>query len=108
MKFRQRSKPNCSGYSRKANWSGSAEAVHIKVDVRVIAATHRDLEAAVDSADFREELYYRLNVMPIILPALRDRPEDVPDLASFLVGRVSEMQGRKLSITDAAIRRLTQ
>ena len=80
----------------------------LKVDVRVITATHRDLEAAVDSGDFREDLYYRLNVMPIVLPPLRQRLEDVAEIARFLVDRLGELQGRRLTLTDAAIRRLSQ
>jgi len=78
----------------------------LKVDVRVIAATNRDLESDVHSGEFREDLYYRLNVVPIYVPALRARVEDLPDLAKFLVAKLSRAQGRELQITDSAIRLL--
>jgi Nif-specific regulatory protein len=78
----------------------------LRVDVRIIAATNRDLETEVEAGDFREDLYYRLNVMPIFMPSLRQRPEDVPDLARFLVEKIAKQQGRPLSVTDSAIRLL--
>jgi nitrogen regulation protein NR(I) len=59
----------------------------ISVDVRVIAATHRDLEAAIREKQFREDLYYRLNVVVITLPPLRSRHEDVPDLIRYFLGK---------------------
>ncbi|MDD2893636.1 MAG: nif-specific transcriptional activator NifA [Halothiobacillaceae bacterium] len=76
----------------------------IKVDVRVIAATHRDLESDVESGKFREDLYYRLNVMPIQVPALRERMEDIPEIAHFLIAKIGRGQGRELKITESALR----
>ena len=75
----------------------------LKVDVRVIAATNRNLEQEVKAGEFREDLYYRLNVMPIVMPALRERIEDVPDLARFLIAKIAKNQGRELTITDSAL-----
>jgi|GEM_PF-1637974 len=66
----------------------------IDVDVRVIAATHRNLEAMVREGVFREDLFYRLNVFPIALPSLRQRPEDIPALAAFFANRACTRLGR--------------
>jgi len=68
----------------------------LSVDVRVVTATNRNLEEEVRKGNFREDLYYRLNVMPIQLPALRERLEDVPELARFLLQKLSQKQGREL------------
>ncbi|MDD2762102.1 MAG: nif-specific transcriptional activator NifA [Methylomonas sp.] len=77
----------------------------IKVNVRIIAATNRNLEKDVADGSFREDLYYRLNVMPINMPPLRDRIEDVPELAKFLLNRISKQQGgRPLEIKESALR----
>ena len=75
----------------------------VKVDVRVLATTNRDLQAEISSARFREDLYYRLAVVPIRMPSLRERREDVPDLARYFLERSAENSGmpaRELS-TDA-------
>lgn len=69
----------------------------ISVDVRIIAATNRDLEEEVKAGRFRSDLFYRLNVFPINLPPLRDRPEDIAPLAHFFVGRYSKNAGRKVN-----------
>ena len=68
----------------------------IRVDVRVIAATNRDLEAEVREGRFREDLFYRLNVFPISVPPLRDRTEDIPLLAQFFVEKVSKRMGKSI------------
>lgn len=78
----------------------------IKVDVRIVAATNRNLEVEVDRGKFREDLFYRLNVMAIQLPPLRDRVVDIPELAPFLIDKLARQQGRELRLTDNAIRML--
>jgi len=78
------------------------------VDVRIIAATNRNLEEDVAQGKFREDLYYRLNVMPIYIPPLRSRTEDILDLARFLTARISERQARAVHLSDCAVRLLIQ
>jgi transcriptional regulator with GAF, ATPase, and Fis domain len=77
------------------------------VDVRVIAATNRDLIKAVREQAFREDLYYRLSVFPLPLPPLRERPEDIPLLARFLLDRFAARFGKRFEgIDPGTIRRL--
>lgn len=79
----------------------------IKVDVRLVTATNRNLEAAVISGDFRSDLYYRISVVPIFLPALRERREDIPLLAREFVKRFNKEHGVSLSISPRAMEALT-
>jgi two-component system nitrogen regulation response regulator NtrX len=77
----------------------------VKVDVRVISITNRDLQAEISNGRFREDLYYRLAVVPVKLPALRERREDVPDLARHFLVRSAELAGtplRELSVDTLA------
>jgi len=77
------------------------------IDVRVIAATNQDLRAALEQGTFREDLYYRLNVVPINIPPLRERKQDIPFLANHFVKKLGpDSGGRVESITDAAVEKL--
>jgi DNA-binding NtrC family response regulator len=69
----------------------------IKVDVRLVAATNRDLRAALEEGTFRQDLYYRLNVVPIDIPPLRDHKEDIPDLVNLFVERFSRAAGKPIT-----------
>lgn len=84
---------------------GSNRTRHI--DVRVIAATNVDLRAALEQGTFRQDLYYRLNVLPINIPPLRDRREDIPYLAEFFVGKhASELDSPVRSLAAGAMHKL--
>ncbi len=86
---------------------GSSKTV--KVDVRVVAATNRDLEKAVAEGRFRSDLYYRLNVFPIELPPLRERPEDVPVLVRHFVSKFARRAGKSIeSIPQVTLEKLTR
>ena len=81
----------------------------IRTDVRIIAATNRDLEKLMEEGKFRSDLYYRLNIFPIQLPPLRKRPEDIPTLASHFIMRFSKKAGKKITnLSSRALEQLQQ
>jgi Nif-specific regulatory protein len=75
-------------------------------DVRITAATNRDLEREARAGKFREDLYFRLRVVRIVVPALREHPEDIPPLAEFFLAKLGSEWHRRLRLTEAALRRL--
>ena len=84
---------------------GGERAVHVKV--RIVAATHRDLPAMVETQAFREDLYYRLSVFPIVIPPLRDRPGDIRAFAEYFADRAANRFGlRVVPVSDEDVRML--
>ena len=78
-----------------------------EVNVRVVAATHRDLERMCATGEFRQDLYYRLNVIPLVIPPLRERPDDLLPLATRLLARIAARQGRgPMSLSRDAVERM--
>jgi formate hydrogenlyase transcriptional activator len=80
----------------------------IRVDVRVIAATNRDLEATIAAGSFRSDLFYRLNVFPIAIPPLRERREDIPILVEYFIARYARNAGRKIRAVEKKTMELLQ
>jgi formate hydrogenlyase transcriptional activator len=75
----------------------------IKIDARIIAATNRDLEKLMAEGKFRSDLYYRLNIFPIQLPALRERREDIPTLASYFIARYAKKSGKRINTINSKV-----
>ncbi|HVP66986.1 MAG TPA: sigma-54 dependent transcriptional regulator [Anaeromyxobacteraceae bacterium] len=82
------------------------ESIPVKVDVRIIAATNQDLKRAIAEKRFREDLFYRLNVVPLRIPPLRERREDIPLLAAHFLDRFNRRSGTSKSFTPEAMARL--
>jgi two-component system nitrogen regulation response regulator NtrX len=83
-------------------------ADRVRVDMRVISSTNRDLAAEIKAGRFREELYHRLNVVPIEVPSLEDRSEDIPELADHFIGALHKSQGLPLRVLSDDTRALLQ
>ena len=98
-----RCRSSCCACSRSGSSSGSAGPTPSTVDVRVIAATHQDMEKLVKEGKFREDLYYRLNVVRIDMPPLRERPEDIPVLVAHFCQKFARPGQQAADISPEAM-----
>jgi len=106
-KFHWNSRSNFCGYSRKKEIERIGGRVTIKTDVRIIAATNRNLEKEVAEGRFRLDLYYRLNVFPILMPPLRDRREDIPELTSYFLQIFNKKTGKHIvSVSEKSMNQM--
>ncbi len=83
---------------------GGTQSVHI--DVRIIAATNKDLPALIENQTFRQDLYFRLNVIPMHLPPLRERKEDIPPLIEYFLSELTASSGRQVTVSKSAVKLL--
>ena len=79
-----------------------------KLDVRIIAASNRDVESLVKEKKFRHDLFFRINIVPIVIPPLRERPDDIPLLLTYFLKRYSEQYKKDFSITSEVVDLLSQ
>lgn len=88
---------------RKVERIGSSSTKLVSVDVRIIAATNQNLEEMIERKEFREDLYYRLNVVPLRLPPLRERPDDIPFLVKHFIVKYNKILGKEIRSADVAV-----
>ena len=91
---------------RKVDRIGSSSSSLINVDVRIIAATNRNLEEMIERKEFREDLYYRLNVVPLHLPPLRERPDDIPFLIQHFIAKYNKILEKEIRTVSAPVMEL--
>ena len=94
--FRWSCSPSCCGFCRSKNLNAWEVTRTIRADVRLVAATNRDLEQMMAEKQFREDLYFRLNVFPIRIPPLREREEDIPLLVRHYVGKYAQRMNKQI------------
>lgn len=91
---------------KKVERIGNSSTSLINVDVRIIAATNQNLEEMIERKEFREDLYYRLNVVPLRLPPLRERPDDIPFLIQHFINKYNKILGKEIRSTSASVMEL--